>query len=149
MHPQLETPGAQQLLNSTIPARLAFNGRDGCPHVAPIWFLWRDGQIVVCARSDSFKVKAISASPQVALSIDSETTPYRSVRVRGPAEVELIDGILDEYVECAHRYYGVKQGQQWIDWFSSITERMARISVTPDWVEVLDFRERFGSIFSD
>ena len=92
-------------------------------------------------------MKAIRKQPRVALSIDSETTPYESLRVRGIAEIEVIDGIPAEYIECANRYYGDEKGQQWIDWVSNSTSQMARISVMPDWVEAHDFRERFPQIF--
>lgn len=149
MSPNLDTPVAQRLLASTIPARLAFVGPNGHPHVLPIWFLWRNETIVICARADSFKVKAIRRHPHVALSIDSETPPYESLRVRGAAEIEIVDGIADEYVECAHRYYGPDKGQQWIDFMSNVTQQMARISITPEWVEALDFRERFAAIFGE
>ena len=36
----LQTPVAQTLFQSTIPARLAYTGRDGTPRVLPIWFHW-------------------------------------------------------------------------------------------------------------
>jgi hypothetical protein len=73
--------------------------------------------------------------------------PYGSLRIRGLAEIEAIDGIPVEYVESAHRYYGNENGQKWIDWVSSYTSQMVRISVTPDWVQGLDFRERFSQVF--
>lgn len=146
---QLQTPFAAKLLGSDIPARLAFVDRSGHPHITPIWFIWRNQTFVVCARADSFKVKAITAHPRVALSIDTQTPPYRSVRARGAAEIEIVDGIASEYIECAHRYYGAHKGQQWIDWFTGVTERMARISITPDWAEVLDFEDRFATVFQD
>jgi len=102
---------------------------------------------LLCGGAASFKVKAIRKHPRVALSIDSETMPYVSLRIRGLAKIEVIDGIAVEYVECAHRYYGNAKGQQWIDWVSTYTSQMGRISVTPDWVQVLDFRERFSQVF--
>ena len=112
-----------------------------------MWFLWRDERVLLCGGADSFKVKAIGKHPFVALSIDTEVPPYESLRVRGPAEIEVIDGIPVEYVECAYRYYGDEKGRQWIDWVATFTNRMARISVKPDWVEALDFRERFVHVF--
>ncbi|MDQ2997194.1 MAG: hypothetical protein M3R61_09095 [Chloroflexota bacterium] len=36
----LSDPLAQELLNSNIPARLAYTGPDGFPRVIPIGFLW-------------------------------------------------------------------------------------------------------------
>lgn len=147
MEPNLNTPVAQRLLKSNIPARLAFVGPNRDPHVLPIWFLWKHKKIVLCSGHDSFKVKAIREHPQVALSIDSETTPYESLRIRGLAEIEVIKGIPTEYVECAHRFYGRELGQRWINWVSNHRNQMARISVTPDWAESLDFRLRFSEIF--
>ena len=34
----LNDPVARRLLNSTIPARLAYSWTDGTPRVVPIWF---------------------------------------------------------------------------------------------------------------
>jgi len=147
MSPELSTSVAQRLHRLTIPARLAFVGPHGDFHVAPIWFLWRHEMFLLCDGAASFKVKEIPKHPRVALSIDSETVPYGSLRIRGLAEIEAIDGIPVEYVESAHRYYGNENGQQWTGWVSSYTSQMARISVTPDWVQALDFRERFSQVF--
>ena len=36
----LRTPIAQQLLTSTIPARVAFTAADGTPRIVPTWFHW-------------------------------------------------------------------------------------------------------------
>ena len=147
MKSNLLTPVAQRLLSSKIPARLAFVGANGDPHIAPIWFLWRHERFLLCNRANGFKVKAIRKQPRVALSIDSETTPYESLRVRGIAEIEVIDGIPVEYIECENRHYGNAKGQQWIDWVCNSTNQMARISLMPDRVEAHDFRERFPQNF--
>jgi hypothetical protein len=43
----LETDLAQQLLRSSIPARLAFVWTDGTPRVVPTWFHWNGREIVM------------------------------------------------------------------------------------------------------
>jgi hypothetical protein len=149
VNPELESPVARRLLTSTIPARLAFVGVGGHPNVTPIWFLWREERIVMCSRADAAKVRAIEARPEIAVTIDSETPPYESLRARGRAELELVDGVLPEYVECARRYYGADRGDEWIALIEPFMTRMARISLEPDWVEVWDFRERFPQLFGD
>ena len=147
MKEKLDSAVAKRLLNSTIPARLSFVGTSGHPNVVPIWFLWRDGKMVMCSNADAAKVKAIRAQPEIALTIDSETPPYESVRMRGRAEVQLVEGVLPEYVECAHRYYGIETGDKWIAQVEPFMKRMARITLEPGWVEVWDFRERFPNLF--
>jgi len=147
MKEALDSAVAERLLNSTIPARLSFVGTSGHPNVVPIWFLWRDGNLIMCSNADAAKVKAIRSHPEIAVTIDSESPPYESVRMRGCAEVHLSDGVLPEYVECAHRYYGVEIGDRWIAQIAPFMKRMARISLVPGWVEVWDFRERFPDLF--
>jgi hypothetical protein len=43
----MNDPLSQELLHSTIPVRLAYNGTDGLPRAIPIGFLWKDGRIVL------------------------------------------------------------------------------------------------------
>jgi hypothetical protein len=43
----LHDPIAQELLRSTLPARLAYTWPDGTPRVVPIWFHWTGEEIVM------------------------------------------------------------------------------------------------------
>jgi PPOX class probable F420-dependent enzyme len=110
----LQTPVAQALLQSTIPARLAYTGRDGSPRVLPIWFHWTGEVFVLGTRLDSAKVKALSTHPHVALTIDTDTFPYQALQVRGTIEIEQRDGVVPEYELCAKRYLGEKRAQMWL-----------------------------------
>ena len=145
----LESAFARRVLTSSIPARLSFVRPDGRPDVLPIWFLWRAGQLIMCSQAGAYKVAALQQNPAVAISIDSDSPPYESVRLRGVAEIELVDGIPQEYIDCAHRYYGEEKGDAWIAFVAPITQQMARIAVTPNWAEVWDFRARFPDLFTD
>jgi nitroimidazol reductase NimA-like FMN-containing flavoprotein (pyridoxamine 5'-phosphate oxidase superfamily) len=42
-------PAAQTLLQSTIPARLAYIWRDGTPRVVPLWFHWTGEELLMGA----------------------------------------------------------------------------------------------------
>ena len=134
----LHTPAAQTLLQSTIPARLAYTGRDGTPRVLPIWFHWTGEVFVLGTRLDSAKVQALSTQPTVALTIDTDTFPYKALQVRGTIEIETIDGIVPEYELCAKRYLGEKRGMAWMAQLRQAFPPMARMVVRPDWVGVLD-----------
>jgi nitroimidazol reductase NimA-like FMN-containing flavoprotein (pyridoxamine 5'-phosphate oxidase superfamily) len=74
----LNDPVAQELLHSTIPARLAYVWRDGTPRVVPIWFHWNGVEIVLGTPLQALKVQALVHHPKVALSIDSDTRPLGS-----------------------------------------------------------------------
>jgi hypothetical protein len=139
----LDDPIAQELLQSTILARLAYTWSDGTPRVVPIWFHWTGEEVVMASPYDAPKVQALQANPAVALTIDSETWPHKVLLLRGPAQVEIVEGVATEYAAAARRYFGEEQGAAWIDQVSQMLPRMARIAVRPDWVGIIDFQTRF------
>ena len=139
----LEDPIAQELLRSTIPARLAYTWHDGTPRVVPIWFHWTGEEIVMAGPPDAAKVAAISAHPQVALTIDGNDWPHKGLLLRGTARTEIVDGMAPEYAAAARRYFGEEQGAAWSGQVGQLMESMARIAVRPTWVGLLDFQTRF------
>ncbi len=143
----LDHPVAQELLNSAIPARLGYIALDGTPRVTPIWFSWTGEEFVFGAAGGSPKVKALVASPAVAITIDSETAPYKILLARGRARVEIVEGAVEEYAEAALRYLGPEQGAQFRDHAKASFTGMARITVEPDWVGLIDFQTRYPSAF--
>lgn len=141
----LNDPIAQELLRSTIPARLAYVWPDGTPRVIPIWFHWSGGEIVMGTPLTSPKMKAIQDGAEVALTIDTESWPHRVLLLRGTARVETVDGVVPEYALAAERYFGAEQGKAWVAQVGSLFSQMARITVRPEWVGLLDFEQRFPS----
>ncbi|MEE8305074.1 MAG: pyridoxamine 5'-phosphate oxidase family protein [Candidatus Tectomicrobia bacterium] len=141
----LNAPVAQELLQSTIPARLAYVSRDGTPRVVPIWFHWTGDVFVLGTPLTAPKVKTLQANPKVALTIDGNTFPYKVLQVRGTVQVETVDGVVPEYAIAAERYFGAEQGRAWIDQVRGMFPHMARIVVQPEWVGILDFEQRFPS----
>ena len=139
----LDDPVAQELLHSRYPAHLAYTWPDGTPRVVPIWFHWTGEEIVMGSPYDAPKVQAIQANPAVAITIDSDSWPHKVLLIRGPARVELVDGMVDEYGAAARRYFGEEQGGAWTEQVSQMVPRMARIAVRPEWVGILDFQTRF------
>lgn len=136
----LQDPAAQELLRSTIPARLAFTTSRGEPRVMPIWFHWNGREIVVATRQQAPKVNALSRNPMVALIIDTETWPNVVLTIRGTAKIEMTPGPAPEYVEAARRYTGsVEAGDAWVA--RSAADGQARIVITPEWADLLDFRK--------
>jgi hypothetical protein len=141
----LNEPIAQDLLQSTIPARFAYVWHDGTPRVIPVCFHWNGTHIVVGTPLTAPKMKALVKNPKVALTIDTDTYPYRVLQIRGTAAIETVDGLVPEYTQAVKRYLGNDQGQAWIEQVKKLFPRMARISVTPQWVSIIDFETRFPS----
>jgi PPOX class probable F420-dependent enzyme len=66
---------------------LATAGRDGHPHVVPVWFWWDGKSFLVYAVSGQ-KVRDIQANPNVALHLNSNPAGDDVVRVDGTAKID-------------------------------------------------------------
>ena len=141
----LQHPASQQLLQSKIPARLAYVWTDGTPRVVPIWFHWNGQEFILATPPKAPKLKALARNPKVALTIDEDIFPPKVLLVRGTARLETMKGIVPEYAIAAERYFGPQQGKAWVGQLGSMIQEMVRITVTPEWAGLLDFQARFPS----
>jgi PPOX class probable F420-dependent enzyme len=138
----LAHPIAQELLQSSLPARLAYIARDGTPRVVPMQFHWTGKEIVLSSWPDDPKAAALQAHPAVAITIDTAEPPFRVLQLRGTAEVTLVACPSPEMVAAATRYMGPQAGQAWVEQAARLSPQMVRIAVRPEWVDVLDFETR-------
>lgn len=137
---ELNHPGAQELLSGSM-ARLAYNGPDGFPRVVPVGFYWTGERIVVSTAPTSPKAHALSLRPEVALTIDTGSTPEeaRALLVRGLAALETVDGVTEEYLASARNSMDEPRRADFEDNVRSTHEQMVRISIEPRWARFYDF----------
>ena len=138
---ELGQPAARELLESGRLARLAYNGPDGLPRVIPIGFHWNGEQIVICTATTAPKVRAVSARPQVAVTIDVGSNPSeaKSLQVRGTATVEIVEGVPDEYLAGSRKAVDAEQAEAFERAVRSMYPQMARISIEPEWARFYGF----------
>jgi hypothetical protein len=141
----LDHPVAQELLRSTVPARLAYNWTDGTPRVVPIWFHWDGKEIVMGTPPGAPKLKALGRSSKVAVTIDSNSWPHHVLLIRGTARVTEVQGVVSEYAAAAERYLGAEGGKGWVQQAGGLFKTMGRVAVTPEWVAIHDFETRWPS----
>jgi hypothetical protein len=139
----IRTATAQRLLTSRELARLAYTAADGTPRVFPMLFHWTGEEIVFATFAGARKIAALRARPDVAITIDTASTPPEVLLLRGRAEVTDVDGIVPEYALAQLRYQGEEAGRAAVAEADQPGVRMARIAVRPTWVGVLDFTTRF------
>jgi nitroimidazol reductase NimA-like FMN-containing flavoprotein (pyridoxamine 5'-phosphate oxidase superfamily) len=138
---ELATTGAQELLASTSTAHLAYTGKDGTPRVIPVGFFWTGDQFVISTATTAPKVAALAANPDVALSIDSGNTPEqaRALSIRGRASVEIIDGVVEEYLAAARKIMDAEAAAEFEQNVRGFYDQMARIAITPHWLRYYEF----------
>ncbi|MGP4104966.1 pyridoxamine 5'-phosphate oxidase family protein [Nonomuraea sp. KM90] len=150
----LETDLAQQLLTSTLFARLGLIWTDGTPRVVPTWFHWTGEEIVMATylagpamgvRHPARRVAALRMNAAVDLNISTDANPPHALSIRGRAAVTEVDGVADEYVQAAERYLGKDAAASLLESAVRPGTRQARIAVRPAWVGLLDFQTRLPS----
>lgn len=145
----LAKPYSQELLSGRIPARFAYVGLDGDPRVVPVGFVWDGSRLHVFAATKSAKIRALQKHPRVSITIDTETYPPKALLLRGTAELVLEDGVPDGYLQTVVGRVPEDQYGQWVEGVKAIYRQMYRISVTPDWVKLLDFETTIPKAVED
>jgi hypothetical protein len=138
---------AQELLASRQSACLAYTWMDGTPRVVPVWFHWDGDVLTFGSPVRAPKLRALAVNPQVAVTIEDATAwPYKALLIRGDASVEMLDHVSPQYEASARRYLGDDEGEKWVSGLRSVP--MARITLRPTTVHLLDFVTRFPSALS-
>src|SRR5256885_4356413 len=151
MHPNevteiLNRPISQELLARDL-TRLAYVARDGTPRNVPDRVhLERLGDRHVHYEENAPKLPALRKNPTVALTIDTEVHPPKILLIRGRAELDVVEGIPDEYLEASGTYEMTpEQRVEWEAGIRSLYDGMVRIVVTPTRAKLIDFETTLPS----
>ena len=135
----LNLPSSRELLARDV-LRMAYVAKDGTPRNIPIAFTWNGSEIVVCTTKNAPKLPSLRHNPEVALTIDTEVHPPKILLIRGRAELDVVDGIPDEYLRMNGSYeMTTEQRVEWEAEVRSLYDGMVRIVITPTWVKLIDF----------
>jgi hypothetical protein len=141
----LNRPLSRELLARDL-TRLAYVAKDGTPRAIPIAFTWNGAQIVMCTSKNAPKLHALRANPMVALTIDTEVHPPKILLLRGRAELDVVEGIPEEYLAMSGTYKMTpEQRVEWEAEVRSLYDGMVRIVVTPTWAKLIDFETTLPS----
>lgn len=141
----LSRPLSQELLARDL-TRLAYVAKDGTPRNVPIAFTWNGSEIVMCTTKNAPKLRSLRHRPEVALTIDTEVHPPKILLIRGRAELDVVDGIPEEYLQMNGSYEMTpEQRVEWEAEVRSLYDGMVRVVVTPTWVKLIDFENTLPS----
>ena len=119
------------LSTGTRTAKVAWVASDGRPHVAPIWFIVEDGEILFNTGAGAGKARAMQRDPRISLVADAEEPPYAFVKVDGTVEIiEDPDELLRVATLCGGRYMGADQAEAFGARNSAPGECMIRLRPT-------------------
>lgn len=99
----------ERFLSGRHVAVLVTTDADGAPVPTPIWYLYRHRALHFRTAAGAVKVENVRRDPRVAVCVQDERPPYRSVTVYGTAEV--LDGAPDGIdTEIPRHYLGFFAG---------------------------------------
>ena len=100
------------LATGTRTAKVAWVASDGRPHVAPIWFIVEDGDMLFNTSAEAGKSRAMQRDPRISLVVDIEEPPYAFVKVDGTVEItEDPDELLRVATLIGGRYMGAEEAE--------------------------------------
>ncbi len=141
----LNRPLSKELLDRDL-TRLAYVAKDGTPRSIPIGFAWNGSTVVMCTSKNAPKLAALRQNPAVALTIDTEVHPPKILLIRGQAELDVVEGIPDEYLQMSGTYTMTpEQRVEWEAEVRSLYDGMVRIVMTPTWAKLIDFETTLPS----
>src|SRR5207237_940401 len=73
---------------------------------------------VMCTTKNATKLPALRKNPMVALTIDTEVHPPKILLIRGRAELDVVDGIPDEYLQMNGSYQMTPE--QRVEWEAEV-----------------------------
>jgi len=110
-------PRAAELLGRPIIGQLGFHGLDGYPHVLPVWFEYRDDEVLVASPPAAYKGRALAKDGRAALSVSTAERPHHIVSVVGDAKVERLPEVkrIEFVTAIAARYLGPEAGREYVE----------------------------------
>jgi hypothetical protein len=82
--------------------------------------------------------------------LDIEVHPPKILLIRGRAELDVVDGIPDEYMQANGTYEMTpEQRAEWEAEVRALYDGMVRIVVTPTWAKMIDFETTLPSAVAE
>ena len=93
----------------------------------------------MCTAPTAPKVKALTARPNVTLTIDTYEGAAKALLIRGTAQAEIVDGVAPEYIAASAKSMNGAELQAFEESVRGLYQQMARIAITPEWARFYDF----------
>ncbi|MEL6310153.1 MAG: PPOX class F420-dependent oxidoreductase [Chloroflexota bacterium] len=126
-----------------IVARLSTINPDGTPHTMPIWYEWRNGEIVVSTQVIQRKVKNMQRDPRVTILIDTCEFPYKGAMIYGEATLEH-EGAMHKRISIFERYFGTRERAE--EYAQALADKWEPVLVRIKPTKIISFDYTKGSL---
>jgi nitroimidazol reductase NimA-like FMN-containing flavoprotein (pyridoxamine 5'-phosphate oxidase superfamily) len=108
------------------------------PLTVPIWYSYAPGaEVRVVTGETSLKAQLLRRAGRFSLCVQTETPPYKYVSVEGPVVAIEPANLERDRRPLAHRYFGVRAGDQYIKRTRAETDENVLVRMRPErWLTV-------------
>ncbi len=128
------------LLELPILAILATHAEDGQILLSPVWHEWRDRGFSIITWAKDIKSSQLNANPKATVVVAEQFRPYRSIEVRGRAELSQPPDRYEILRRIACRYLGDDAGASYAEDYAGIEIELIRI--VPGHIRAWDFNDQ-------
>ena len=118
-------------------ARLGTLNKDGTIHIAPIFFRYEDGQLLMATQEPSRKVRNIKRNKNVTVLIDKTEVPFKGALIYGTAELDYED-VIEKRIKIFKRRLSQENAEIYASRLSS-KWRCVIIRITPKHIASFDY----------
>ena len=139
-YPQLPAMTEEELVSFFEQAQFARLGtinEDGTIHIAPIFFKYQDGQILMATQDPSRKIRNIKRNKNVTVLIDKTELPFKGALIYGTAELDYED-VIPKRIAIFERRLSREEAETYA-WRLSSKWQCVIVRITPVHVASFDY----------
>jgi nitroimidazol reductase NimA-like FMN-containing flavoprotein (pyridoxamine 5'-phosphate oxidase superfamily) len=118
-------------------ARLGTINEDGTIHIAPIFFKYDEGQILMATQDPSRKIRNIKRNNHVTVLIDTTEIPFRGALIYGTAELDYED-VIEKRVAIFERRLSRQEAETYASRLSG-KWKCVIVRITPTKIASFDY----------
>lgn len=100
---------------------------NGFPHAVPVWFLWRDGEVIILSEPETVKARTVRANPKVVVHLESGHDDEQLTVLQGVARID--EQPASAWIERIGAEYGAKYASGLATLNDTVESMAARYSV--------------------
>ena len=141
--PSMTNAEVEAFFDEALYARLGTINEDGSVHIAPVYFKYEDGQILMATQEPSRKIRNIKRDNRVTVLIDTTDLPFKGALVYGTAELDYED-IIPKRVEIFERRPWEPSREDGEAYARKLSEKWdcVIVRVTPQRIASFDYSKR-------
>jgi len=118
-------------------ARLGTINEDGTIHIAPIFFKYDTGQLLMATQDRSRKIRNIKRNNHVSVLIDTTEVPFKGALIYGTAELDYED-VISKRITIFERRLSREQAETYARRIADKWESVI-IRITPEKIDSFDY----------